>query len=105
MKLSLDELMKQAGSLGKKIEEMQAELSNIECEGVAGAGMVKVTMNGKHEVRRVFIDPKLLAEDRDMLEDLVAAAINDAVRRVQQALQGKFSQMPFAQMPFGAPRS
>jgi DNA-binding YbaB/EbfC family protein len=98
MKLSLDELMKQAGSLGQKLEEMQAELDRIECEGVAGAGMVKVTMTGRHSVRRVSIDPKLLSEDRDMLEDLVAAAFNDAVRRVQEAQKGQFSQLPLSML-------
>ena len=68
-------------------EKMQQEIAALEVEGTAGGGMVKVTMNGRHEVRRVEIDPTVAGSDREMLEDLVAAACNDAVRRVGDAVQ------------------
>ena len=71
----------------EKMQKAQEELAHKEVEGQAGAGMVKVTMTGKHVVKRVQIDPKLVAEDRDMLEDLMVAAFNDAVNRVEQVTQ------------------
>ena len=67
------------------MKKAQDELANIEVEGQSGAGLVKITMTCKHDVKRVQIDPSLLADDKDMLEDLVAAAMNDAVRRVEEA--------------------
>jgi DNA-binding YbaB/EbfC family protein len=75
------------------LKRAQDELDSIEVEGQSGAGLVKVTMTCKHDVRRVAIDPSLLAEDRDMLEDLVAAAFNDAVRRVEQTSTEKMSKV------------
>ena len=69
----------------------QQELADLEVTGQAGAGMVEVVLNGKHEARRVRIDPKLLADDKDMLEDLVTAAINDAVHKLEQVTREKFS--------------
>jgi len=80
-------LMKQAQAMQDNLKRAQDELGSIEVEGQSGAGLVKVTMTCKHDVRRVAIDPSLLGEDRDMLEDLVAAAFNDAVRRVEQLSQ------------------
>jgi hypothetical protein len=71
------------------MKKMQEQLGSIEVEGQSGAGMVKVLMTCKHDVRRVTIDPSLLADDKDMLEDLVAAAFNDAVRRVEATSQEK----------------
>ena len=85
MKNQLAGLMKQAQKMQKKKKQAQDELANIEVEGQSGAGLVKVTMTCKHDVKRVQIDPSLLADDKDMLEDLVAAAMNDAVRRVEEA--------------------
>ena len=73
------------------MKQAQDELAQIEVEGQAGAGLVKVVMTCRHDVKRVNIDPSLLAEDRDMLEDLVAAAMNDAVRRVEATTQEKMS--------------
>jgi len=84
MKPDLSRLMKQAQQMQADLERAQAELAKLEVEGAAGAGLVKVTMTGKHEVRRVSIDPSLFEDDRDMIEDLVAAAVNDAVRRVEE---------------------
>ena len=87
MKGGIAGLMQQAQKMQEKMQKAQEELARIEVEGQAGAGMVKVTMTGKHVVKRVQIDPRLLAEDRDMLEDLVAAAANDAVHRVEAMMQ------------------
>jgi len=80
-------LMQQAQKMQERMQKAQAELATREIEGQSGAGMVKVTMTGKFGVKRVQIDPKLLTEDRDMLEDLVAASFNDAVHRVEQMTQ------------------
>ena len=82
-------LMKQAQAMQENMKKIQDELARVEVEGQAGAGLVKVVMTCKHEVRRVSIDPSLVGEDRDMLEDLVAAACNDAVRRVETTVQEK----------------
>ena len=87
MKGGIAGLMQQAQKMQERMQKAQEELATREVEGQSGAGMVKVTMTGKHEVKRVQIDPKLLAEDRDMLEDLVAAAVNDAVHRVEAMTQ------------------
>lgn len=84
MKNQLAGLMKQAQQMQDNMKKAQDELAQIEVEGQAGAGLVKVTMNCKHDVKRVQIDPSLLEDDKDMLEDLVAAAMNDAVRRVEE---------------------
>ena len=86
MKNQLAGLMKQAQQMQDNLKKAQDELAQTEVEGQAGAGLVKVTMTCRHDVKRVTIDPSLLGEDKDMLEDLVAAAVNDAVRRVE-ALQ------------------
>ncbi len=91
MKGQLGNLMQQAQKLQQNIQEAQAELANLEATGESGGGMVKVTMNGQHEAKRVNIDATLL-DDLEMLEDLVAAAINDAAHRIQQASQEKMSQ-------------
>lgn len=91
MKNGLAGLMKQAQQMQENMQKAQEQLATIEVEGQAGAGLVKVIMTCKHDVRRVSIDPSLLADDKDMLEDLVAAAINDAVRRVETTVQEKMS--------------
>lgn len=91
MKGGIGNLMKQAQKIQADMAKAQEELANMEITGQAGGGLVSVVMTGKHEVRRVTIDDSLLADDRDMLEDLVAAAINDAVHRVEQTMQDKFA--------------
>ena len=91
MKNQLAGLMKQAQQMQDNLKKAQDELALLEVEGQAGAGLVKVTMTCRHDVKRVAIDPSLLGEDRDMLEDLVAAAINDAVRRVESTTQEKMA--------------
>ena len=83
MKGQLAGLMKQAQAMQDNMKRAQDELALLEVEGQSGAGLVRVTMTCKHDVKRVVIDPSLLAEDKDMLEDLVAAAFNDAVRRAE----------------------
>jgi DNA-binding YbaB/EbfC family protein len=91
MKGGIGNLMKQAQLMQENMKRMQEQLAQMEVEGQAGSGMVKVLMTCKHEVRRVTIDPRLLADERDMLEDLVAAAFNDAARRVEATVQEKMA--------------
>ena len=93
MKNQLAGLMKQAQAMQDNLKKAQEELAHIEVEGQSGAGLVKVTMTCKHYVRRVQIDPSLLADDKDMLEDLVAAAFNDAVRRAEETSQEKMGKL------------
>jgi len=91
MRGNIGQLMKQAQMMQENMRRMQEQLATVEVEGQSGAGMVKVVMTCKHEVKRVSIDPSLVGEDREMLEDLVAAAFNDAVRRVEQTVAEKMS--------------
>ena len=91
MKNQLAGLMKQAQQMQENMKKMQEQLASIVVEGQSGAGMVKIVMTCKHDVNRVTIDQSLLADDKDMLEDLVAAAMNDAVRRVESTVQEKMS--------------
>jgi DNA-binding YbaB/EbfC family protein len=107
MKNQLAGLMKQAQDMQEKMKQVQEQLAMIEVEGQSGAGLVKVTMTCKHAVKRVVIDPSLLGDDKDMLEDLVAAAINDAVRKAEATSQEKLAGMgagmqlpPGFKMPF-----
>ena len=91
MKGGIGNLMKQAQLMQENMKKLQEELAQMEIEGQAGSGLVKVVMTGRHEVKRVTIDPKLIAEDKDMLEDLVATAVNDAVRKIEATTQEKMS--------------
>ena len=107
MKNQLAGLMKQAQAMQDNLKKAQDELGLIEVEGQSGSGLVKVLMTCKNDVKRVTIDPSLLADDKDMLEDLVAAAFNDAVRRIEATTQekmGKLSagmpQIPGMKFPF-----
>lgn len=93
MKGQIAGLMKQAQTMQENLKRAQDELAQTEVEGQSGAGLVRVTMTCKNDVRRVAIDPSLLADDKDMLEDLVAAAFNDAVRRAEQVSQEKMSKI------------
>src|SRR4030095_10165778 len=83
MKPNLGDLMKQAQQMQEQMQKAQAKLADAEVTGEAGAGRVRVVMTGRHDVKRVTIDPSLLSEDKEVLEDLLAAAVNDAVRRVE----------------------
>jgi nucleoid-associated protein EbfC len=91
MKGGLGGLMKQAQQLQANMQKAQEELARMEVTGQAGGGMVSVVMTGRHEVRRVSIDPKLLRDDKEMLEDLVAAATNDAVNKIETTTRERFS--------------
>jgi DNA-binding YbaB/EbfC family protein len=91
MKGGIGNLMRQAQQLQENMQKAQAEIAGMEVTGESGGGMVKVTINGRHEARRVQIDPTVPLDDREMVEDLVAAAINDATRRLETATQEKMS--------------
>jgi DNA-binding YbaB/EbfC family protein len=91
MKGGLGNLMKQAQKMQEEMQRAQEELARAEVVGESGGGMVKVTMNGRHEVRRVEIDDGLMGDDREMLEDLVAAACNDAVHKIEERTREQMS--------------
>jgi len=100
-------LMKQAQEMQEKMQKAQEEVANLEVEGQSGAGLVKVVMTGRHDVKSVAISDDLMQEDKEILEDLIAAAINDAVRRVESSVQEKMSNVtagiplpPGFKMPF-----
>lgn len=107
MRNPLGQIMQQAQKMQENLQKAQEELAALEIQGEAGGGLVKLVMNGKREALRVSIDPSLLADDRDMLEDLVTAAINDAVRKVNKLKEEKLSGLtsgmglpPGFKMPF-----
>ena len=91
MKGGLGNLMKQAQEMQASMQRAQEELAGLEVTGESGGGLVKVTMTGKHEVKRVAIDDSLVGDDKDMLEDLVAAAINDATHKIEQATKERMT--------------
>lgn len=93
MKGGIGGMMKQAQKMQENMQKAQEELGNMEVVGKAGGGMVEVTMTGRHDVKRVNIDDALLTEDKDMLEDLIAAAVNDAVQLVEKTSSEKMSGM------------
>lgn len=93
MKGGIGNIMKQAQAMQEQMQKAQEELLSIEVTGESGAGMVKVTMTCRHDVKRVEIDPGLLGDDKDMLEDLIAAAVNDANRRVEEKTKEKMAGM------------
>jgi DNA-binding YbaB/EbfC family protein len=102
MKGGIGNMMKQAQQLQANMQRAQAEIANLEVTGESGGGMVKVTINGKHESKRVQIDQSLMGDDKEMLEDLIAAAINDATHKLEQATQAKMSSaMAGMQLPPG----
>ena len=107
MKNALAGIMQQAQKMQDNFKKAQEELASIEVLGESGGGLISILMTGKREVRKVTIDPSLLADDRDMLEDLVAAAINDAVHKVNKMKKEKMADVtagipmpPGFQMPF-----
>lgn len=93
MKADLGQLMKQAQRMQAQMQKAQEELAALEVTGEAGGGLVKIRITCKHEVRSISIDPSLLGEDRDMLEDVLTAAFNDALRRVERTVQEKMAGM------------
>ncbi len=106
MKGGLGNLMKQAQAMQENLRKAQEELASIEVTGNAGGGMVGITMTCRYDVKRVQIDPSLLSDDKEVLEDLVAAAMNDAVRKVEKATQEKMAglsaglNIPGLKLPF-----
>ena len=102
MRGNFGNMMKQAQQLQASMQKAQAEIAALEVTGESGGGMVKITINGRHEVRRVQIEPAVGSEDREMLEDLIAAAMNDAVHKAEAASQAKMaSLMGGLQLPPG----
>jgi len=91
MKGGMGNLMKQAQKMQEDMQRAQEEIANMEIEGQSGGGLVKVVMNGQHELRKVSIDDSLVGDDKDMLEDLVAAAVNDASHKLAEASKSKLS--------------
>ncbi|MBI3570254.1 MAG: YbaB/EbfC family nucleoid-associated protein [Gammaproteobacteria bacterium] len=106
MKGGLGNILKQAQAMQENLKRAQEELAALEITGSAGGGMVRVTMTGRHNVKRVELDPSLLKDDKEVLEDLVAAAMNDAARKVEQVTQEKMAgvtggmSIPGMPMPF-----
>jgi nucleoid-associated protein EbfC len=102
MRGNIGNMMKQAQAMQSNLQKAQAEIATIEVVGEAGGGMVKVTMTGQHSVKRVQLEPAVVGEDREMLEDLIAAATNDAVKKVEARIQEKMaSVMGGMQLPPG----
>jgi len=104
---NMGDLMKQAQKMQEQLQKQQEQLANEEVTGESGAGMVKVIMNGRHDVKKVDIDASLMSEDKELLEDLLAAAVNDAVRRVEEKNKNAMSGLaagigmpPGFKMPF-----
>ncbi len=93
MKANLGNLMKQAQQMQENMKQMQEKLATVEVEGQSGAGMVKVVMTCRHDVKSINIDDSLIGDDKEMLEDLIAAAVNDAVRRIESTTQEKMAEM------------
>ena len=91
MKGAMGNMMRQAQKMQEDMKKAQEEIANMEVEGQAGGGMVKVTMNGRHELRNVTLDDSLMSDDKEMIEDLLAAAVNDAVRKIEQQSSEKMS--------------
>jgi DNA-binding YbaB/EbfC family protein len=105
--MNIGDLMKQAQDMQSNMQKMQEDLANTEVKGEAGAGLVSVVMTGRHDVKRVNIDDSLMSEDKEMLEDLLAAAVNDAVRKIENQNRDQMSKMtagmglpPGFKMPF-----
>lgn len=105
--MNINQLMKQAQQMQANLQKAQEEIARMEVTGQAGGGLVSVVMTGRHDVKRVSIDPSLMQDDKEMLEDLVAAAINDAVRLIEKTSQERMSAMssglnlpPGFKMPF-----
>jgi len=91
MKGGIGNLMRQAQQMQENMQKAQAELAALEVTGESGAGMVKIVLNGRHEAKKVTIEPKLLGEDLELLEDLVAAAVNDAARKIEERTKEKYA--------------
>jgi len=91
--MNIGDLMKQAQQMQENMQKMQGDLASLEVKGEAGAGLISVVMNGRHDVKHVSIDDSLMKEDKEMLEDLLAAAVNDAVRKVETQNRERMAKM------------
>jgi len=106
MKGQLGNIMKQAQAMQENMQKAQEELANIEVTGQSGAGLVEVVMTCRHDVKKISIDPALMEDDREVLEDLIAAAMNDAVRKVEKTTEEKMGgltaglNIPGMKLPF-----
>lgn len=105
--MNIGELMKQAQQMQSNMQQMQDDLARVEVKGEAGAGLVSIVMTGRHDVKRVHIDDSLMSEDKEILEDLIAAAVNDAVRKIEKNNSEQMTKMtagmglpPGFKMPF-----
>jgi DNA-binding YbaB/EbfC family protein len=93
MDIDFNNLMKQAQEMQKRMQDVQREIASLEVKGLAGAGLVEVVLTGRYECKRVKIDAGLLSESKEVLEDLIAAAINDAVHKVDEGTRGKMASL------------
>ena len=106
MKGKIGDIMKQAQAMQEKMQQAQQELAELEVTGQSGAGLVEVVMSGRYDVKRITIDPELINDDKEVLEDLLAAGFNDAVRKVEKATEEKMSglapglNIPGLKLPF-----
>ncbi len=106
MKLDMNDMMQQAKAMQEQMQKAQEDMAAKEVHGESGAGLVQVIMNGRHDVKRVTIDQSLMSEDKEMLEDLLAAAVNDAVKKIEASSQDALSglagglNIPGFKMPF-----
>lgn len=100
-KPGLGELMKKAQEMQKKMQEIQKQVAEMEVVGQSGGGMVKIVMNGQHMAKRVTLDPALLKEDKTIIEDLIAAAINDASAKIEKGTREKMSSLTGIKLPDG----
>lgn len=100
-KVGLNEIMKRAQEMQKKLQDIQKQVSEMEIVGQAGGGVVKITMTGQHYAKKVFLDPNLLKEEKSIIEDLIAAAINDATDKIEKNLRDKMGGLAGMKLPDG----
>lgn len=100
-KVGLNDIMKRAQEMQKKLQDIQKQVAEMEIIGQSGGGMVKITMTGQHYARKVVLDPNLMKEDKSVIEDLIAAAINDATDKIERALRDKMGSLAGIKLPDG----
>lgn len=100
-KIGLNEIMKRAQEMQKKLSDIQKQVSEMEVIGQSGGGVVKITMTGQHYAKKVYLDPNLLREEKSIIEDLIAAAINDATDKIERSLRDKMGGLAGMKLPEG----
>ena len=100
-KMGLNDIMKRAQEMQKKLQDIQKQVAEMEVVGQSGGGVVKITMTGQHYAKKVVIDPNLLKEEKSIIEDLIAAAINDATDKIERSLRDKMGGLAGIKMPEG----